>query len=126
MDLRRAGAVALGAMLGAGIRWAAVLGLGDGGVGPAILAVNVVGCLVLGVVAELPPRDVDTDTRALLGAGLCGALTTWSALAVEVAGDLRAGDWTAGLGWLGANLSAGIAAAVAGRALGRRRWAEAS
>lgn len=123
MDLRRAVAVALGAMAGAGIRWAAIRAFGADSIDAVLLGVNVAGCFALGIIAELPPPELDTRTKALLGAGLCGSLTTWSSLAVETAAGLRAGEWLAAPVWMALNLSVGITAAVLGRELGRRRWA---
>lgn len=133
MDARRArsprilAAVAAGAVVGAGTRWAVLAALGPGAVHLSLLLVNVAGCVALGLVAELPPgrterAAVEADLRAMLGAGVCGSLTTWSSLAVESAGDLRRGAWAVALGWLAANLAGGLAAAVGGRRLGLARW----
>lgn len=48
-----------------------------------VLVANTLGSAALGaLVAAEPPRLV----LLLLGTGLCGALTTWSTLAVQVAG----------------------------------------
>ncbi len=122
MDPRRAAAIALGAMAGAGIRWAATRAFGAQSIDAVLLGVNVAGCLLLGFVSELPPADIDSRTKALLGAGLCGSLTTWSSIAVETAADLRAGEWLGASGWLSANITVGVLAAVVGRSAGRRRW----
>jgi CrcB protein len=69
--------VALGAALGAPARFAvaqALPGL------RATLLVNVVGSALLGLLLH-----ASGDTRALVGVGFCGAFTTYSAFAVEVA-----------------------------------------
>lgn len=67
--------VALGAGAGAALR----LLVGRALPGPrGTLAVNVVGCLALGVLLGAPPA-----AWALLGVGLCGGLTTFSTYAVE-------------------------------------------
>jgi CrcB protein len=67
--------VALGAGAGAALRFL----VSRAQPGPrGTLAVNVVGCLLLGAVAGAPDR-----ASALLGAGLCGGLTTFSTYAVE-------------------------------------------
>lgn len=47
------------------------------------LTVNVVGSLLLGLVAGAAWGAVGPQTRALLGTGLCGALTTYSTFSYE-------------------------------------------
>jgi fluoride exporter len=47
----------------------------------ALLAVNVAGSFLLGA---LVGADLSTPTTTVLGAGLCGALTTYSGFALEV------------------------------------------
>lgn len=68
--------VALGAVVGAPLRWA----VGQRLPGPrGTLVVNVVGSALLGACLGL-----DRSAYALVGTGFCGALTTFSAFAVEV------------------------------------------
>jgi CrcB protein len=69
--------VALGAAVGAPLRFL-VAELVPGV--RATLVVNVVGSAVLGLLVGASP-----STYALVGVGFCGALTTFSAFAVEVA-----------------------------------------
>ena len=48
------------------------------------LLVNVIGCLVLGVIAGgVAHRHWPADVQALLGTGFCGGLTTFSTFSVE-------------------------------------------
>lgn len=77
------------------------------------LLVNVVGSLVLGL---LVGAEVGGTTLVVLGTGLCGALTTWSTFAHDVATepDRRTAASHAAL-----SLALGLAAAAAGLALGR-------
>ena len=75
----------------------------------ATLLVNVVGAFVLGAVAARGFR------RALLGQGFCGALTTFSALQLELLQMLDAGRTGLALAYAAASLAAGLAAAELGR-----------
>jgi len=75
----------------------------------ATLLVNVVGALVLGAVAARGYR------RALLGQGLCGALTTFSTFQLELLQMLDEGRETLALAYAAASLAAGLAAAELGR-----------
>ncbi len=106
--------MALGGAVGAVARWGvgALLGGGQGGFPWATLAVNVVGCAALGALAGLTgPRD---DARLLLGTGLLGGFTTFSAFGLETVSLLRAG--AAGLAGANvlANVVLGLLAAAAG------------
>jgi CrcB protein len=126
MDLRRTAAIAVGAAAGAGIRWALTRALGPGGVDAALLTVNLLGATLLGLLTGARPGAVDARTEALLGAGFCGALTTWSALALHTATELRSGSWIEPSVWLTANLVGGVVLAVAARGVLRRSWNKAS
>ncbi len=79
--------VAAGAAVGAPLRYVAahLLDRGRGafqdGLHWGTILVNVVGSFLLGLFSGLA---VSGETAALLGTGLCGALTTYSAFAVHV------------------------------------------
>ena len=80
----------------------------------ATFLVNVAGAFVLGLVIA---RGVRGYRRELLGAGFCGALTTFSTLQLELLGMLDAGRVALALAYAGASIAAGLAAtALAGRA----------
>lgn len=74
--------VALGAAIGAPLRYAVTQLLRDRGATTHLgtLVVNVVGSFVLGL---LVGGGVEGNALALVGAGFCGALTTMSTLALE-------------------------------------------
>jgi CrcB protein len=116
--MRISGGVALGALLGAAIRWGSIEFTGAASVGWVLLAVNVAGALLLG---RLSAADVSSPVRGLLGPGFCGALTTWSGLAVFLAELTRDGQWGSAAGWLAAQLAVGIGAAWLGHALAPTR-----
>jgi CrcB protein len=122
MRTARPAIVAGGAVLGAGLRWALLDLAGPAGADVVLLAVNVVGSLVLGMVLAAPgDRWPGTErSRDLLVAGFCGALTSWSGLALQLAVDTRAGDWWVATAWLAAHLVLGLGAAAAGWTVVRR------
>jgi CrcB protein len=106
-------AVALGGAAGAVLRHLVTMPP----IGPfrGVLLANVVGSALLGALVagadRLPPTLV-----LLLGTGVCGALTTWSTLAVQVweVGRREPGRAAA---YLGLTLLAGLVAAAGGYAL---------
>ncbi len=94
MTAREPVGVVVGAIVGAGARWA----LGEV-IDPdaALLVVNVVGCLVIG-------WALGAGHGAWLTAGLCGSLTSFSALALQIAVLLDGSSYGAAVGWLGATV----------------------
>jgi CrcB protein len=93
------------------------------------LAVNLVGAFVLGALLEGlarsgPDAGARQRARLLLGTGFCGALTTYSTLAVEA--DLLVRDHRAALAaaYLVVSVLAGLLATTAGiaAATGHHRW----
>ena len=83
------------------------------------LTVNVAGSLVLGVLAGLGAHGgVPEGVTLAVGTGLCGALTTYSTFSYETLrltedGALLYAGWNVAL-----SLTAGLAAAAAGYAIG--------
>ncbi|MFF8289640.1 fluoride efflux transporter CrcB [Streptomyces sp. NPDC016309] len=79
--------VAAGAAVGAPLRYLtdrAVQARHDSVFPWGTFAVNVVGCLVLGVVTgAVTAGAAGSSLRLLLGTGLCGALTTYSTFSYE-------------------------------------------
>lgn len=85
-------------------------------------AVNLLGALVLGwTVARVPPSSY---CRPFLGVGVCGALTTFASLQLELLQMLDAGEGALALGYAAASLSGGLALARVGLALGEKRRPE--
>jgi CrcB protein len=125
MTLVRSGAaVACGAAVGATVRWGVVEVVPETNNWPwAVFVVNVVGSLLLGAILAITHHRTDDVTndpiRLAFGTGFCGALTTFSTFAVEIAALLREDRVMLGAGYLSASLAVGVTAFVAGRALAR-------
>ncbi|MFV0259884.1 MAG: fluoride efflux transporter FluC [Acidimicrobiales bacterium] len=118
--------VAAGGVIGALCRWGIVSALGGDPTGAGMLAINVVGSLILGVLvgASAPRRGgrprVTTNQFLLVGTGFCGAFTSFSSYALDVARNLDSGTVTAAsLAGFGTAVGAVVAAGV-GYRLGSR------
>ena len=94
--------------------------VGDGLFPLATFMVNVVGAFALGLlVAALLTHESDT-LRLLIGTGFLGGFTTYSALALETDVLLRGDHVAVGLAYAVGSALAGVAAAIAGIAIGSR------
>lgn len=127
VTVRRLLLVIAGGMLGTAGRLGIGLLVPDAaGLPLATLIVNVVGALLLGVLAvRLPfdgPRGRGKDVRIFLGTGILGGFTTYSAFAVGSV-ELWADAPLLTALYAALSLGVGIAAAVLGMRLGRRRTA---
>ena len=124
---RAATAVGIGGLAGAGTRWALVEALPGADVWPwGVLAVNLVGCLVLGYLAAAAwSARAELPITLGLGTGFCGSLTTFSALTVDVAQMARDSDWGHAVGYLAASVAGGLALAVIGGALRKTQMRQA-
>jgi CrcB protein len=90
--------VALGGAIGAVSRYwisSQVHGVVGGTFPGGTLAVNVLGCAVLGALVQVMAQiwSPSGEMRAFLTVGLLGALTTFSAFSLEVVLMLERGDW---------------------------------
>jgi fluoride exporter len=92
----------------------------------ATFAVNAVGALLLGYLIthlqeRLPPSEY---SRSFLGSGLCGALTTFSTMMVELLRMLDGDHWALAVGYAAASIGCGLAAVtLATKAVRRARFA---
>lgn len=137
--------IASGGALGAGVRSIIQQATIELGGSPAVwlLIVNLAGAFILGMAfVRLDPRtptildlaDIEVPATerpgarthhpvvsAFLAVGFCGALTTWSSLAVAVTGLWTAGHATIAIGLLLASIALGPIAVACGAFLGRPR-----
>jgi CrcB protein len=88
------------------------------------LAVNVIGCLVIGVLTELSESRgvLDAEMRLLLIVGLLGGFTTFSAFGNETLSAMRDRAWL--IAWSNVLLSVmlGLMAVWLGRVLAHALW----
>lgn len=82
--------------------------------------VNIVGSFLLGVLAACIADPAD-PRRLLLGTGLLGGFTTYSAFAVQTDLLLQSGDTAIGLLYSISSVALGLIAAVIGLLAGPRR-----
>jgi CrcB protein len=82
------------------------------------LVVNVLGCLIIGLIArQLLNTQSDVMVRAALVTGFCGGFTTFSAFSFETVTLITTGDWPKAALYVGTTLIACFAATAIG--LGR-------
>jgi CrcB protein len=123
IDLRRLAAIYVGGVLGAlgrvGLAVAAPHGPGEWPWGT--FAVNMVGALLLGwFVARLGDHPEDSVTHPFLTTGICGTLTTFSTLQLELFEMVDAGRLALSAVYLAATLALGFLCVRLGMALERR------
>jgi CrcB protein len=84
--------------------------------------VNIVAALLLGYfVTRLQERlPLSAYRRPLLGTGLCGGLSTFSTMQVEILKMLSAGAWGLAAGYTAASIAAGYAAIHLASSLARK------
>lgn len=114
--------VAVGGALGALARYGLSGWVQDaaGGTFPwGTLVVNVLGCFLLGLVLVWLERvAVASEMRSFATIGVLGAFTTFSTFSYEAVALLRDREWLRAGGYLSGSLLLGLAAVVAGFALG--------
>lgn len=124
LDRQELGAIFLGGCVGAVARAALAQSLVVGAdAWPwTTFSVNLVGAALLGwlitrLQERLPPSRY---SRAFLGTGVCGALTTFSTVTVELMKMLDGGHVTLALAYAGASVAGGFALIFLTTKLGRR------
>ena len=126
LRVRLLGLVLLGGAAGTLLRWAVGLAVPHvGGLPLGTAAVNLLGAFVLGALLEHlallgPDEGRRRDLRLTLGTGLCGGFTTYSALALDTDGLLRAGAVGPALAYALGTVGLGLVASALGIAAARR------
>ena len=78
------------------------------------LLVNIVGCLIIGLLAGLFIRDTDESRRLLLLTGFCGGFTTFSAFTHEGIVMMLDNRWFIFALYTSASVAGGLLATYAG------------
>ncbi len=81
------------------------------------LAVNALGCLIMGVVCGLSKGDgapLSPDAKLLLAAGFCGGFTTFSAFMDESLTLIKGGDFPLCVLYVFASMALGASGLLAG------------
>ena len=114
----------LGGILGTASRYALSTAVREGagrGFPSGTLAVNVLGCLIIGFLSTVNQGRVlqNDNMQMFLAVGFCGAFTTFSTLVLETANLAKGGDGFRALLYVAVSIFAGLAAFVFGHRLGR-------
>ena len=116
-------AVGAGSFIGGAARYLVSLGMKGIGKGfPwATLAVNLVGCLMIGLLWGLLSRNAAENTSwgLFLTVGLCGGLTTFSTFSKEALAMLQTGQIWGFASYIALSILAGIALVALGYYIGR-------
>ena len=113
-------AVALGGGFGAWLRFVASRLIPAGSFPFATLTINIVGSFAMGLLAGWLARQGGNESvRLLLGVGVLGGFTTFSAFSLEVVTLAQRGALGAAALYVGASLAGGIVGLIVGTAIMR-------
>jgi CrcB protein len=112
-------AVALGGAIGAGARHLfnlQALRLFGPNFPWGTIGVNIIGSLLMGVIAGLFAFKVDLspEWRSFLATGILGGFTTFSAFSLDAANLMQRGDMGLAVAYMGGSIAAGIGALFLG------------
>jgi CrcB protein len=115
-------AIALGGAIGALARYflsSQITHVAGSGFPWGILTVNILGCFVMGVIAELGALswNLSPEMRAFLTTGLLGGFTTFSAFSLDTVVLIERGDFFGGMAYVAASIAGSIGALFAGLAI---------
>jgi CrcB protein len=79
------------------------------------LAVNIIGCLLIGIIFGLSEKSgLSSEWRLFLATGICGGFTTFSAFSVETFVMLRESQYLYATVYIGSSLFFGFLATIFG------------
>ena len=115
--------VMAGGAIGAGLRFHVarmIGGLFAVGWPAGTLSVNIIGGLLMGILAGILDRNGQAEGwRLFLGVGILGGFTTFSAFSLEMVRLVQSGRWMDGAGYAAVSVIGSMAALIAGLALVR-------
>jgi len=85
------------------------------------LTVNLIGCLLLGLLAEITRHGgwLSPEVRTAIGIGFLGSFTTFSTFGVETYRAIEQGDWGVATMNIATNVLLGLVFVLAGTTLAR-------
>ena len=117
-------AVGVGGAIGAGVRYGITELLLEDRPRLGLLVVNTIGCLVIGAAAAHLGRDRDPahnpKVHPFVIGGVCGGITTLSAVALDAAQVMRQGASAGDVGFLAFMIGIAMAAVLLGRVATQR------
>jgi len=116
--------VAAGGALGAGARYGLSLWFARAGLGGwpwATFAANMLGSFLMGLLVGAMLRGHGGEPlRLLIGVGLLGGFTTFSAFSLETVNLIESGQWEKALGYVVVSVLLGVAALSLGLFIARK------
>lgn len=116
-------AIAIGGALGSVLRYllsGAVQRATAAGFPYGTLAVNVLGCLIVGILVQrFTSAEPSSAARGLLVVGFCGGFTTFSAFSTETVGLVNGGEYARALLYVFLSVALCLLATVTGLILTR-------
>jgi CrcB protein len=95
--------------------------IGGGSFPWGTLCVNLIGCFLIGLIMHISLNTdiIPTQWRTAVVVGFLGALTTFSSFSYETIGLIEKSAYGAAAGNIAVNVIAGLAATIAGFAIGK-------
>lgn len=117
--------VAIGGAMGATARYAVYRAISWHGPGfpVATAVVNVVGCLIMGLLTAFMAHRWNSHLAPLLVTGVLGGFTTFSAFSLDALTLWERGQSIGAAIYVGASVVLSLAAVILGMAIGRGLWA---